>query len=269
MKGGIFMDDKVIEWVKTEMANYVPVDHSKDFEIKDYKKHEENGYFVLDEVVNIRNFTDDNNFTGGCYYDESTGIVKAYALECQIDTLHKYYKNSGLQWRYYYWISDQPEIVPTATKGKSWLFEAKFGLRSLTNRMTFKMDTGATFSVVNLRDLLKHTGLSYELWLSYLRNHKYTTVCLNTASEKNVTYLAISAQMSLFSHTYPIILYVDIKNRLNSSLLGLDIISSMDFIARAGEAPTLLNFSKEAYEIYVQEHRSSDNACIELSALFE
>ena len=253
-----------IEWIMEECEKNPPRDYSKYYELKEYKQHIVNNVYILDEPVNYDELIFDNNFTGGYYYDLNTKLVVAYTTRQYLSNLHAMYDGKNLGWGYTTYRPRWPEIVHTAKLENSWTFSSLFGLRVTKAKVDFKMDTGATFSAINFRDLLTQLKITEQQWYHYLNTHKYATVTADTASEKNVSYISISARLSIFDKDQPIILYVDLNNRLNTTLLGFDVISSFNLISHAGEDPVITGFSEEHYKKYVYEHRRSDNATYDL-----
>lgn len=253
-----------IEWIMEECENNPPKDYSKYYKLKEYKQHTVNNVYILDEPVNYNDLMFDNNFTGGFYYNLNTKLVIAYTTNQYLSNLHAMYKGQALGWGYTIYRPNTPEIVHTAKLEGSWSFSSLFGLRVAKAIVRFKMDTGATFSVINFRDLLTQLDITKQQWYQYLNTYKYATVTADTASEKNVSYISISARLSIFDKEQPIILYVDPHNRLNIPLLGFDVISSFNLISHAGEDPMITGFSEEHYKQYVYDHRRSDNATYDL-----
>lgn len=100
-----------LEWIFEEMDKSEYRDYSEYFKVKDYKKHMEGNIYVLDEDINIDKFMDENNFTGGCYFDQASRLVVAYVLEKDIEELHKKYSESNLRWQYKIYYPNTPEIV--------------------------------------------------------------------------------------------------------------------------------------------------------------
>ena len=234
-----------------------------------YKEHLEGNIHYLDVDVTLEQFKNDTNFDGAICYRVNDDRVIGYVEDDFWDELCiKFREIEGMKFASMYYEDGLPEVViENFYVGDGWFATINFLLNGKRGSIEFKADTGATFSVVNLKDLSTHLNVSEQDFKHLLNTKNYSLVTVHTAGS-DVSYFAVTMVFTLFNEDVPVVVYVDPQNRLRKPLLGFDIITSLDLIAKPGKAPVALSFSREVNSKYIKDHHDVDNATVDLYTLY-
>ena len=231
-----------------------------------YKEHIEGNIHYLEETVSVEQFKKETNFDSFGYYDPTTNSVVCYVEFKYWEDLVRNHNNLP---RFNTIYEDGlPEVViEDFSVNNGWFTTLELSIGNYKGSETFKADTGATFSVININTLCTALLIDPIVFKRILNTKKYSQVSVNTASNQ-VQYLAITVILHAFNENIPIILYVDLRNRLKYPLLGFDIITSLEMICKPGQPPTVLNFDRSVNTEYIKKNNTADNASVDLYTLY-